>query len=158
MQRAEAMAPRVGQFPINESPREATLRLQAGFPHLARVDAAQLRDTIERNTGKPLIWSQERASAVRRAGGATAYPRVQFNDRNQPAIDDGRHRVGVAAQRGQAIDVAAVTPQDAQALRQQFSPAPAVDPSINLLKALLLSNAATLPMRLQSPPQLASAN
>src|SRR5262249_26166573 len=68
------------QFPINESPYESGLRLQAGLPHLVRVDATRLRDAIERNTGAPLIWSQARANAVRQAGGDTKYPRTQFND------------------------------------------------------------------------------
>jgi hypothetical protein len=137
------------RFPINESPYELRLRLQARLPHVVRVDATRLRDAIERDTGAPLIWSQEKANAVRQAGGDTKYPRVQFNDQGQPHIDDGRHRIAVAAERGQTIDAAVATPQEAEAL-QQFSPdraARIADPSF-YLKALLLANPATLPFRM----------
>ncbi len=75
------------QFPFNESPREATLRVWTGFSHLVPVDPALLQDAIERNTGNPLIWSQAKADALRQAGGATRYPRIQFNDRaNRPSM------------------------------------------------------------------------
>jgi hypothetical protein len=141
---ASVAAHKVGaQFPINETPRDLIRRLISGYPHLVRVDAKRLRDEIERDMGTPLNLRQVKADAVRRAGGDTEYPYVQLNDRGQPRIDDGTHNVAVAAERGQAIDVAATTPQQAQAL-QQFSP----DRAALLLKALLAANAAMLPFRI----------
>ena len=141
---ASVAAHKVGaQFPINEAPRDLSRRLISGYPHLVRVDAKRLRDAVERDTGAPLNLRQVKMDAVRRAGGDTEYPYVQVNDRGQPRIDDGTHNVAAAAERGQAIDVAATTPQQAQALRQ-FSP----DRAALLLKALLAANAAMLPFRM----------
>ena len=48
-------------FPINESSRHAFVRRD--YPHLVRVDAAELRDAIERSTGEPLIRDEARANA-----------------------------------------------------------------------------------------------
>jgi hypothetical protein len=114
---ATAISPRgpLSTFPINENSRERFMR--QGFPHIVRVDAAALRDAAERNIGEPLIWSEGKANALRNSGGAEGYPRVGVY-RDRVGIDDGRHRIAVAAERGQGIDVAVSSPEEAAALQR----------------------------------------
>jgi hypothetical protein len=120
---ARAIAPRgpLEVFPINESQSEA--RLRSAYPHIVSVDAAALRDVVERQIQRPLIWKNAKANAVRQANGAEGYPLVDVED-DRTRIADGQHRTAVAAERGQRIGVAVRTPEAARTLQDMVGGAP----------------------------------
>lgn len=72
-----------------------------------RVDAAALAERFEHDNGEKLLWNPPRAERLRTLPSVNAYPQVYVDPYNgKIAFLDGRHRVAVAAERGQDIIVA----------------------------------------------------
>jgi hypothetical protein len=112
-------------FPIKETPERAESRIAMGFPEIVRIDASGFRDAYEKAQKEPLAWNAGRTKQVEERLDAGVihndYPRVGLvNDR--VGVDDGRHRISVAADRGQSIDVAVSSPEEAAKLSQSFPP------------------------------------
>lgn len=95
-------------FPIEESDSERQAREAAGLTELMQVDARALKAAFEQEKGEPLEHKPARAAGIRelleQGTAIDAYPRVgaQYGLN----IDDGRHRVAVAAERGELITIA----------------------------------------------------
>jgi hypothetical protein len=108
-------APDQPVFPIEESRRNREARERMGLDVLMTVDAGALQRVFERERGEALMHKAMRGDNLRelldQGTAIDAYPVVGaqygFN------IDDGRHRVGVAAERGMRITIA--TNKDSEA-------------------------------------------
>jgi hypothetical protein len=111
-------------FPIAETPERAESRKAMGFPSVVRVDAAGFRDAFEQQ-GEKLAWSPGRSAQIdERIATDTVhndYPRVASRG-NRIGVDDGRHRIAAAAERGQSIDIAVSSPEEATTMSKRFPP------------------------------------
>lgn len=96
-------------FPAKESPDERASRSR-DYPFVFRVDAAGLRAAWE-HSGQNLPWNPKRTENLRRlveqGAPINAYPKVGLNSGGGLFVDDGRHRIGLAAELGMDIEVAA---------------------------------------------------
>jgi hypothetical protein len=111
-------------FPIVSNELRDESRAHMDFPHITRVDADALRQAYEADQKEPLAWNPWRADNVRRIVDSGTpvndYPRVGYYQ-GRVGVDDGRHRISVAADRGQLIDIAVGSPGEATALQDRLS-------------------------------------
>ena len=82
-------------------------RYQEGYDRVITVSAKKLKDELEKRVGEdPLDWSKGKLRVIRGQTEFSSYPKVFLNDKGKIDIRDGRHRIAVASERGQMIDIA----------------------------------------------------
>jgi hypothetical protein len=100
-------------WPVLESPSEMEQRLRRGYTEIVRIDAKQFAAEYERSQGTQLAHIPRRTERLRDVAELDAYPQVTATTREGLTIVDvvdGRHRLGLAAERNLLIDVA-MTPE-----------------------------------------------
>ena len=121
---APAEAPRAttDRFPIQESAQNRKRRLSAELTELVEVDAQAALEAFEADRGEPLAWNKNRTNHLKTLVGSLvpvdAHPQVSILD-GKFDVGDGRHRIALAAERGESIVVAA-HPDEAAAIRQRL--------------------------------------
>jgi hypothetical protein len=110
-------------YTVAETPQRQESRIAMGFPHIVRIDAKSFRDAYNvANKDDPLAWSPGRTAMLEKVTGpVNDYPRVGVS-KNAFGVDDGRHRIDLAAKRDKAIDVAVSSPQEVAELQRRFPP------------------------------------
>jgi hypothetical protein len=94
------------QASVKESQFEKERRLRAGYTQLAMVDAQKLKTSWEKNNEEQFAWNPIRLkNKMKRGFISDAYPRVFFSSGHLD-IEDGRHRIAAAAEKGQKIIIA----------------------------------------------------
>jgi hypothetical protein len=112
-------------FPIRESSREQQLREQTGLTEIREFDARALQSVLEADMGEQLTHKPYRTENLKQllAAGTPidAYPRVSANpwNDNKLQVEDGRHRIALAAELGQSIQIA-TTKEIAQAIEYKL--------------------------------------
>lgn len=93
--------------PIVESEEENQKRMKVGYTQVIRVNAAKLQAEFEKQNKEKLIHKPLRVEKLRGYAAWDAYPHVGITPYiDRLSIADGRHRVAVAAERGQDIEIA----------------------------------------------------
>ena len=117
----EAIVPIVKRLTV-EAPEKKASRLRHGATEIKTIDAAEFKRKFESpehkvdyGLGYDLAWNKERLERARTRNFDDAYPEVRYRkhyvgDKEviTPDVDDGRHRITAAAEKGQEIDVAVV--------------------------------------------------
>lgn len=87
--------------------RESSIR--RGYDTEIEVDALALKAAFERESGEPIAWNQAKADAIKAGAKSNGIPEVAINEGGMRpgsiGINDGRHRIAVAAERGEKIKV-----------------------------------------------------
>lgn len=116
-----------GVWPVNEDPSNRDLRLQRGYTEITRIDARAFARKFEESQGRELAWQARRTEALRDVPELDAYPQVTAFKRDGKIIidvTDGRHRIALAAERNQLIDVS-MTPESRKAFPKSLEARPA---------------------------------
>ena len=117
----ETIIPIVKRLTV-EAPEKKASRLRHGATEIKTIDAAEFKRKFESpehkvdyGLGYDLAWNKERLERARTRNFDDAYPEVRYRkhyvgDKEviTPDVDDGRHRITAAAEKGQEIDVAVV--------------------------------------------------
>lgn len=122
-------ASRVAQdlMPIVETATKKAMREGAGYPVITEVDANAFKRAFEADHNEDLAWNSWRLNRLRDLEGPVdSHPFVGVTGRGKDGlgvvgVDDGRHRIALAAERGQRIPVAVNDQQQAIALQQRLA-------------------------------------
>ena len=100
-------------FPIRESHSKERLRKSGGYSQLVKVSAKGLKNAFELTNEDKLVWSKAKLDSLRETLNEGVhfddYPRVYINQHRGfggVGFENGRHRVGLAAEMGLDIQVA----------------------------------------------------
>src|SRR4029079_2661543 len=116
-----------------------------GYTEIVRVDAAKVKALWEEQQGEKLPWNAGRNERLRQLEGPVhGYPIVSASGLvGQVDVGDGRHRIALAAERGQTIDVALqpgpVRPAALTVKRMQLRGAPDFAPAKRRNGVLVIS-------------------
>jgi Inorganic Pyrophosphatase len=111
------------KFPITETAARKEQRINSGYPILTEVDAGKFQRAFEFDRKEPLAWSPERLTRLRQMEGSDSHPMVYTRNGNVD-VDDGRHRIALAAERGHKIDVAVPDEETARQLQERLKREP----------------------------------
>lgn len=96
-------------FPVNESEDSKRLRLSQGLKVFVILDAKKMKEFFEKHEGEPLVHKPHRIKRIKeiieREGAVDSFPHVSAIH-SPLSISDGRHRIAVAAENKQKIQVA----------------------------------------------------
>lgn len=110
-------------FPIKESADRKKLRLGRGLKYVVKVPAKLFRELWEKqHGGESLPWNSPRTDNlvnITKEGEVDAYPEVGIKN-GQLDVADGRHRISLAADRDQDIEVAVATKTERSELTHLF--------------------------------------
>ena len=98
------LAKRPDLFRVSESESERARRLNADFDRVILVDANKFKTAFEKGQGEKLAWAPHRMDKLRELDSVDSFPRVTENIRGVD-VEDGRHRISLAAERGEKIPV-----------------------------------------------------
>lgn len=88
------------EFPIKETPANFAIRKKVGLDTLVKVDAKELQKVFEKESKEKLVHKEIRLKKIEdhlmNSGTFDAYPTIGALY-DVFAIDDGRHRIAVAA-------------------------------------------------------------
>jgi hypothetical protein len=117
---------RTDKMPISESERNRKQREQAGLTAIVKVDARKLAEIVEHDEGDALEHKPARSENIEAllAAGTPldAYPQVGVYSNGKLSINDGRHRIAVAAKHGMQIEIA-TTEGNAKRIQERLSSA-----------------------------------
>lgn len=92
---------------VIETPEMKRLRERRGFDAIVEIDAEEFAHRFKRDQGADLSWSSERLKSARERDTVDSYPQVTVSEHTgRVDVNDGRHRLAVAAERGEKIKVA----------------------------------------------------
>jgi hypothetical protein len=91
---------------INENPSYKRIRINRGYKDVVQVDAKTLKERFEKDNNTPLAWKQLRFDLLKNCEEFDQYPEVDILSSGKIDFNDGRHRVAVAAARGETIEIA----------------------------------------------------
>ena len=90
----------------SEDEQEETRRIKAGYTKIKKINAKEFVDDWEdehkEKRGQDFAWNKERLVRAMERDSDDSYPRVSPSG----DVEDGRHRISAAAEKGQTIDVA----------------------------------------------------
>lgn len=116
-----------GVLPIVESAAKKAMRKGAGYKTITEVDANAFKRAFEADHNEDLAWNSWRLNRLRNVEGPLdAHPFVGVTGRGADGlgtvgVDDGRHRIALAAERGLRIPVAVNNQKQAVALQQKLA-------------------------------------
>ena len=90
-----------------------------GYEVPVTIDAKRFVQSFEKDAGEAIAWNQDKLNAVRSGAKSVGNIEVAFNPRGKLGVNDGRHRLAIAAERGDKVTVFA-SPEDAAKLSKQF--------------------------------------
>jgi len=93
-------------FKVEEDPSYKRLRINRGYKELVVVDAKKLKERFEKDHKTPLVWRQIRFDLLKDLNEFDKHPEVDVLSSGKIDFNDGRHRVAVAASKGETIEVA----------------------------------------------------
>lgn len=95
------------EFLVAECPFEKRTRMNRKYTVIVKIDARKFKDAWESgHSGENLMWNPGRFTRLKDLETINAYPQVFVNYAGRVDVLDGRHRISVAASRGQSIKVA----------------------------------------------------
>lgn len=94
------------QYQVDESPEERSRRLARGYKYVVNINAKDFADRFKDSQGEDLAWNRLRLDAARVRDIVNAYPEVVFYPGGKVDVNDGRHRLAVAAEKGLKVPVA----------------------------------------------------
>lgn len=96
-----------GSFAAVEEDRSwKSLRIRRGYKDVVTVDANKLKNRFEQDNNEDLVWRPLRFDLLKDIETFDRYPEVDITSSGKIDFNDGRHRVAVAASRGETIPVA----------------------------------------------------
>ena len=99
--------PKVIKPIIQETDFDKQTRKNRGYDKIITVDAKKLRAKIQADQGGNIAWDDRRLQSAREREKYSSYAQIDFNkDYGKLDVNDGGHRIAVAAERGQKIKVA----------------------------------------------------
>jgi hypothetical protein len=116
-----------GVLPIVETAAKKAMRKGAGYKTITEVDANAFKRAFEADNNEDLAWNPWRLDRLRNVEGPIdAYPFVGVTGRGKDGlgtvgVDDGRHRLALAAERGLRIPVAVSNQKEAIALQRKLA-------------------------------------
>lgn len=93
-------------FEVRETPAEKKSRQNRKYTNIVRVHAGKFKDEWEKQHGEKLDWHPTRKDRIREYPHLNGHPQVYTDHTGNVDVLDGRHRISVAAERGQSIHVA----------------------------------------------------
>lgn len=107
-------------MPTDETEFERNRRLRAGFNNIVKIDANKFKSAFEEQEGDDLDWNPDRLENLRTLDKDwDSYPRVIVR-KGHVGVEDGRHRISLAAERGEKVDVAVYDDSDMDELKKYF--------------------------------------
>lgn len=103
---AKGIKTRLSFVRINENPSYKRIRINRGYKDVVQVDAKALKERFEKDNNTPLAWKQLRFDLLKNFEEFDQYPEVDVLSSGKIDFNDGRHRVAVAAARGETIEIA----------------------------------------------------
>ena len=112
----------------NRSQDNSLSNQTTGYDTPIEVDAKAFQAAFERENGEPLAWNKMKADAIRAGTGkaSSGLPEVALGGvrGDRLGVNDGRHRIAVAAERGEKIKVLA-SAEDAKRIAEKLNTTPA---------------------------------
>jgi len=93
-------------FKVEEDPSYKRLRINRGYKEIVVVDAKKLKERFEKDHKTPLVWRQLRFDLLKDLDKFDKHPELDVLTSGKIDFNDGRHRVAVAASKGETIEVA----------------------------------------------------
>ena len=93
-------------FKVEEDPSYKQLRINRGYKEIVVVDAKKLKERFEKDHKTPLVWRQLRFDLLKDLDKFDKHPELDVLTSGKIDFNDGRHRVAVAASKGETIEVA----------------------------------------------------
>jgi hypothetical protein len=103
---AKGIKTRLSFVRINENLSYKWIRINRGYKDIVQVDAKALKERFEKDNNTPLAWKQLRFDLLKNFEEFDQYPEVDVLSSGKIDFNDGRHRVAVAAARGETIEIA----------------------------------------------------
>jgi len=100
-----------------------------GYEKPFEVDAKALMAAFEKENGSALVWNNDKLNAVRGGAKSTGNIEAAINARGDIGINDGRHRIAVAAERGEKVTVFA-SEEDGLAILGKIKKSKPTDPRL----------------------------
>lgn len=92
---------------VIETPEMKRLRERRGFDAIVEIDAKSFADRFKKDQEEDISWSSDRLKSARERDVVDSYPQVIVSElTGMVDVNDGRHRLAVAAERGEKIKVA----------------------------------------------------
>ena len=102
---------------VIETPEMKRRRERRGFDEIVEIDAKTFAKRFRRDQGTPLEWSSERLKSAREREEVDSYPQITVSESTGKVdVNDGRHRLAVAAEKGEKIKVAIRGEQESKLL------------------------------------------
>lgn len=109
---------------VIETPEMRRLRERRGFDDIIEIDANLFADRFKRDQKEDLAWSSDRLKSAREREIVDSYPQITVSElTGKVDVNDGRHRLAVAAERGEQIKVA-IKEEHKGKLRNALQPRP----------------------------------
>lgn len=93
-------------YKVEEDPLERGVRINRGYTKIMDVNARKLAKKYEKDQGEKLAWNEERLKSARERDIINSYPQVYVTGSGKIDINDGRHRLAVAAERNEIVPIA----------------------------------------------------
>ena len=94
------------QYRVEESPEEKSLRMGRGYKYIVTIDAKKFADRFKESQDEDLKWSDFRLQSAKGRDVVDSYPQIDFYSDGYVDVQDGRHRLAVAAEKGLKVPVA----------------------------------------------------
>ena len=94
------------EYKVEEDSLERSVRVNRGYTKIIDINARKLAKKYEKDQGEKLAWNQERLESARKREIVNSYPQVYVTGSGKLDINDGRHRLAVAAEREETVPIA----------------------------------------------------
>jgi hypothetical protein len=94
------------QYRVEETPQERSLRENRGYKNIITIDAKDFAQQFKKDQGEDLVWNDNRLLSARSRDVVDSYPQVDMLSNGKVDVNDGRHRLAVAAEKGLKVQVA----------------------------------------------------